>query len=228
MASKKRSPRKASAPPRVGDIRAEARAIRTRAAAAARELAKRASKLRALAARAQRVAAKKRPTPRDVTGLRSAVGSLSPLDVAGLRAAGVVPVGEARGPRKARKRSPRTTSRADDDAAPRGNWSKAPLDDFGQAVLRAFHDPRVRRFHDRAFLASLYEDGGPWPGLSLEGFKRRLFELHRAGKAYLTRFDLRSALAAGDLVAEQSDYTTPHGATFTLLEPAPRGWQGTR
>lgn len=244
MASKKRRARKASAPPRVGDIRTEARALRKRAAQAARDLEKRAKKLRAVATRAQRLATKKRPTPRDVASLRAALGPLTPLDVAGLRRAGVVPVSEPRAGRKARKRSGRTASHADEDGAPSRlaraaartaaavapvpNWSKVPLDEFGQAVLRAYHDPRVRRFHDRAFLASLHEQGGPWPGLDLEGFKRRLLDLHRAGKAYLTRFDLRSALPDGDDIAERSDYKTPHGGLFTLLEPAPRGWQGMR
>jgi hypothetical protein len=100
---------------------------------------------------------------------------------------------------------------------------KAPqldLDAFARKVQQlADTSPDVARFYDdRSFIASVY-DAGSWAE-TLDQFKARLVEAHRAGKLRLTRADLVGAMDPTLVERSETGYLS---ATFHFVvnEPVP-------
>lgn len=90
--------------------------------------------------------------------------------------------------------------------------------DLAAAVRKAGHAADVVRFHsDRAFIASIYEHmrkRGLLGGMTLDQFKQRLIELHRARLLRLTRADLVGRMPRAEVDRSEARYLD---ATFHFV-----------
>lgn len=88
------------------------------------------------------------------------------------------------------------------------------LTDFATATLQAARAARTGRFGDDLVFVSHVHRALPEPRGSLEDFKARVLEAHRAGLLRLTRADLQGAMNPDDVAASEIRHL---GATFHLL-----------
>jgi hypothetical protein len=102
------------------------------------------------------------------------------------------------------------------------NDTKAPLQptlaEFARAVIEAAKSPKVARFHsDRAFIGSIWEHmrgARPIFDMSLEEFKHKLVQAHRARLLRITRADLVAAMDPREVERSEARY---QDATFHFV-----------
>lgn len=108
----------------------------------------------------------------------------------------------------------------DTDAAPRApqadssGTSDEPLNAFAARISRAARSLKKGRFGDnKVFIAHVWDALGG-SGLSLDNFKRRLIDAHRANLLVLSRADLVEAMDPNDVAASEARYLN---ATFHFI-----------
>lgn len=96
------------------------------------------------------------------------------------------------------------------------NLGTCSVQEFAAAVLKAARAARTGRWHGSVFVSGVWDELSAHgdPGLSLDRFKRRLFEAYQADLLDLSRADLVDAMPADEVAASE---ITHAGARFHLI-----------